>query len=520
MARAARRRASCSAASRFSEPEAGSRRRGAEDHGAARRRRLGHQRHEELDHQRPGRRRLRAVRDDRQGRRPQRHHRVHPADERPRACAPARPTTSSASAARKSSQIFLDDVRLPGDRAARRGRRRLQGRDVDARRRPHRHRRAGARHRARRARGRARATRSSARRSASRSRSTRRSQFKLADMATEIDAARLLTLRAAWLKDRRQPYGKEAAMAKLFASDVANRAAREAIQIFGGNGYVDGFPGRAALPRRQDHRDLRGHQRDPAAGDRRTTSRKVDDMRAMRPWISSDGRGDGGVRAQGATADPGARQHRRRRRDHAAARRRAATWSSPEKMDEVEPRPRSASARSCRAASRSRSTTRSCRRNTQGQDHARDRDRAGGHASDVKVIKSDVDSKSLHDASIKHVKEIAFPSCPSTVRDLVHVAIRSESECAARSCSPRSCATARAVASRRRRPRRLRTSSRSRSACRSRTPSPTTTSRCSTRTATWSRRRSRAGLAPHTEEMSRLLHDAASASGAGSAGTS
>ena len=66
--------------------------------------------------------------------------------------------------------------------------------------------------------------------------------FKLADMATELDAARLLTLRAAWLKDQGQPYGKEAAMAKLYASDVANRAAREAIQIFGGNGYVTEFP--------------------------------------------------------------------------------------------------------------------------------------------------------------------------------------------------------------------------------------------------------------------------------------
>jgi butyryl-CoA dehydrogenase len=66
--------------------------------------------------------------------------------------------------------------------------------------------------------------------------------FKLADMATEIDAARLLALRAAWLKDGKHPYGKEAAMAKLYASDVANRAAREAIQIFGGNGYVTEYP--------------------------------------------------------------------------------------------------------------------------------------------------------------------------------------------------------------------------------------------------------------------------------------
>jgi butyryl-CoA dehydrogenase len=67
-------------------------------------------------------------------------------------------------------------------------------------------------------------------------------QFKLADMATEIDAARLLTLRAAASKDAGQPYGKQSAMAKLYASDVANRAAREAIQIFGGNGYVTEYP--------------------------------------------------------------------------------------------------------------------------------------------------------------------------------------------------------------------------------------------------------------------------------------
>jgi butyryl-CoA dehydrogenase len=66
--------------------------------------------------------------------------------------------------------------------------------------------------------------------------------FKLADMATEVDAARLLCLRAAYLKDTKKPYGKEAAMAKLFASDIANKAAREAIQIFGGNGYVTEFP--------------------------------------------------------------------------------------------------------------------------------------------------------------------------------------------------------------------------------------------------------------------------------------
>lgn len=63
-------------------------------------------------------------------------------------------------------------------------------------------------------------------------------QFKLAEMATEIDAARLLTLKAAWLKDAGVPFGKEAAQAKLFASRVAVQSALEAIQIHGGYGYV------------------------------------------------------------------------------------------------------------------------------------------------------------------------------------------------------------------------------------------------------------------------------------------
>ncbi|MBK9070360.1 MAG: acyl-CoA dehydrogenase [Myxococcales bacterium] len=66
--------------------------------------------------------------------------------------------------------------------------------------------------------------------------------FKLADMGTELAAARLLTWRAAWLKDKKQPFTKEAAMAKLYASKIANDAAREAVQIFGGNGFVTEYP--------------------------------------------------------------------------------------------------------------------------------------------------------------------------------------------------------------------------------------------------------------------------------------
>jgi butyryl-CoA dehydrogenase len=67
-------------------------------------------------------------------------------------------------------------------------------------------------------------------------------QFKLADMATQIEAARQLIWHAAALKDAGQPCLKEAAMAKLFASEIAERVCSDAIQVFGGYGYVSDFP--------------------------------------------------------------------------------------------------------------------------------------------------------------------------------------------------------------------------------------------------------------------------------------
>jgi butyryl-CoA dehydrogenase len=67
-------------------------------------------------------------------------------------------------------------------------------------------------------------------------------QAKIADMATEIDAARLLVHRAAWLRDRGEPHGEAGAKAKLFASGVARRQTGEAIQILGGYGYTKEFP--------------------------------------------------------------------------------------------------------------------------------------------------------------------------------------------------------------------------------------------------------------------------------------
>jgi len=67
-------------------------------------------------------------------------------------------------------------------------------------------------------------------------------QFTLAKMATKIEAARLLVYNAARLKDAGKPYVKEAAMAKLFASEVAERVASQCVEIFGGNGFVRDYP--------------------------------------------------------------------------------------------------------------------------------------------------------------------------------------------------------------------------------------------------------------------------------------
>lgn len=66
--------------------------------------------------------------------------------------------------------------------------------------------------------------------------------FKLAEMATEIEAAKLLTLRAAWLKNNNNPVTMESAMAKYYASEVSVKVANEAVQIFGGYGFTKDFP--------------------------------------------------------------------------------------------------------------------------------------------------------------------------------------------------------------------------------------------------------------------------------------
>ncbi|PET01937.1 acyl-CoA dehydrogenase [Priestia megaterium] len=66
--------------------------------------------------------------------------------------------------------------------------------------------------------------------------------FKLADMATSIEAARLLTYQASWLESQGLPYGKESAMSKLYAGDTAMKVTTEAVQVFGGYGYTKDYP--------------------------------------------------------------------------------------------------------------------------------------------------------------------------------------------------------------------------------------------------------------------------------------
>jgi butyryl-CoA dehydrogenase len=65
-------------------------------------------------------------------------------------------------------------------------------------------------------------------------------QFKLADMAMEVELARNMVLKAAWLKDAGRPFGREASMAKVFASESAKRAADQAVQVWGGEGFMEG----------------------------------------------------------------------------------------------------------------------------------------------------------------------------------------------------------------------------------------------------------------------------------------
>ena len=93
-------------------------------------------------------------------------------------------------------------------------------------------------------------------------------QFRLADMATEIEAGRALVLRAAWLKDQNRPFAREAAMAKLYTGELSNRAANSALQIHGGYGYMDEYAISRLYRDQKILRDRRGDERGAAHGHR------------------------------------------------------------------------------------------------------------------------------------------------------------------------------------------------------------------------------------------------------------
>ena len=147
-------------------------------------------------------------------------------------------------------------------------------RDGDARRRADRHCRAGGRHRpggVRRSRA---PTRWSARQFGKPIADFQAIQYKLADMATEIDAARLLTYRAAWLKEQgcRTPRRERRRSSSPRRSRGGRRGRRSRSSAATATQRVSG---RALLPRREGHRDLRGHERDPASRDSPAGARRA-----------------------------------------------------------------------------------------------------------------------------------------------------------------------------------------------------------------------------------------------------
>ena len=133
-------------------------------------------------------------------------------------------------------------------------------------------------------------------------------QWKLADMATQIDAARLLTYRAAYLKDQGRRMTRESAMAKLYASEVAVQGRRRLRPDPRRLRLREGLSGREVLPRREALHDRRGHERDPAARDRAAAARS-DAALIARPNASSPA-----IRAPSPARSPWSRTNRRRAR--------------------------------------------------------------------------------------------------------------------------------------------------------------------------------------------------------------
>ena len=225
----------------LTEPEAGSDAAAQKTDRRPQGRQLRHQRQQELDHQRPGGRRHRALHHDRPARRGTRGITafIVPTSTPGFNRAPAGPEDGHLRRA-----LLLHLLRGhggAGEEPPRQGGGRLQGRHVHARRRPHRHRLAGARHRPGRVRGGAARTRRSARRSASPSRTTRRSSSCSPTWRPRSTPRGCSPCKAALLKDQGVRHSLESAMAKLYASEMASRVANKALQIHGGYGYSKEF---------------------------------------------------------------------------------------------------------------------------------------------------------------------------------------------------------------------------------------------------------------------------------------
>ena len=121
-------------------------------------------------------------------------------------------------------------------------------------------------------------------------------QFKLADMATKVEAARLVTMKAARLKDAGERSDLEAGMAKLLASETGKEVVEDALPHPRRLRLLEGVRDRAPLPRRAAAADRRGHLRDPAHGDRQQAARAQQDLsgRASRsPWSAAPAAGSG-----------------------------------------------------------------------------------------------------------------------------------------------------------------------------------------------------------------------------------
>ena len=138
----------------------------------------------------------------------------------------------------------------------------------------------------------------------------------IAEIAVETEAARLLTWRAAALADAHVPHTLESSVAKLYASEAAVRAANNAVQVFGGYGYVDEYPGREVPPRRARHDPLRGHEPDPEADHRPRADRRARSPKYTTPVASLRSRAPSGrqpMQARSASPERKAKRARDKR---------------------------------------------------------------------------------------------------------------------------------------------------------------------------------------------------------------